>query len=72
MVGIPLCFFEEKRQVRRLCAHHCAGVRLLLHLSDRRDDIGERFHPRAAIDVGNDVIILVGVLLQEFSKTFRR
>ena len=36
MVGIPLrTLLEEEREVRRICAHDRAGLRLLLCLSDR-------------------------------------
>ena len=36
------------------------------------DDVGEGLHARAAIDVGDDVVVLVGALFEELRELFRR
>lgn len=48
------------------------GANDFLGVAACADDIGEGFHAGAAINVGNDVVILVGMLSQELRQLFRR
>jgi hypothetical protein len=50
---------EEDVAIGRRASHNLLGV------AARADDVGKRLHAGAAIDVGDDVIIFVGVLVEE-------
>ena len=48
------------------------GADNFLRVAAGADDVGERLHPCAAIDVGDDVVILVGAFFKELRELFRR
>ena len=57
---------EKDISVRRSAPHDSLGV------PAGADHVGERFHARAAIDVGDNVVILFGVRIEERFEFFRR
>jgi hypothetical protein len=56
---------KKNISVWRRRAHDLVGV------AARADHVGLRFHAGAAIDVSDDVVVLVGLLFQKLGQFFR-
>ena len=55
---------KENVSISRRSAHDLVGI------AAGADHVGQRFHAGAAIDVGDDVVVLVGVLFQKLPPAF--
>src|SRR2546423_13643687 len=65
--GAEILIRHEKNVAISWCGAHD-----LLGIAARANDVGERFHSRAAIDVGDDVIIFLRMLLPKLRELLRR